>query len=286
MSAAFQGITGSIGACFAATCTHPIEIAKTRIQVSSGRSSKGVLQVILQVFRTEGFRGLFVGLSSQYIQTFLANFLFFFFYSIFRKRILKFYHETKDPNAEESKKQKLPASLNLLVGILAAIAQVLLITPVNVSLTRIKTNSPPANVGSNSLIPVLYKIAKREGFSRLYAGLGPSLILTINPGIEFMIVESLRDFWTSTIGQLDSSSTFTISAIAKIGATIMTYPYILAKVKMQNSGETNVMSLWQKLLKEGGIPALYTGLQIQLTKAVLFASLRNTAKEKLAKLLG
>jgi len=94
MSAAFQGITGSIGACFAATCTHPIEIAKTRIQVSSGRSSKGVLQVILQVFRTEGFRGLFVGLSSQYIQTFLANFLFFFFYSIFRKRILKFYHET------------------------------------------------------------------------------------------------------------------------------------------------------------------------------------------------
>lgn len=55
----------------------------------------------------------------------------------------------------------LPAAVNLAVGVAAGISQVLLITPINVALTRIKTNSPPATLQSNGLIPVIFKIAKR-----------------------------------------------------------------------------------------------------------------------------
>uniref|UniRef100_A0A7S4IVH3 Uncharacterized protein n=1 Tax=Vannella robusta TaxID=1487602 RepID=A0A7S4IVH3_9EUKA len=287
MSAAIQGLTGSVGACFSTTCTYPIDIVKTRIQAGE---TKGFLSVFFRIIKSEGLRGLFVGLSSQYIQTFLANFVFFFFYSIFRKRaqrLLRKQASKQNQSKEKVEETGLPASINLLVGILAAIAQVLLITPINVSLTRIKTNSPPANRGSNSLLPVLVKIAGSEGLGRLYAGLGPSLVLTVNPGIEFMIMETLKDLYTSNVSVEEpaSSVTFSISAIAKIGATILTYPLILAKVRMQNSGETNLFYLVAKMFKNGGITAMYTGLQIQLIKAVLFTSIRNTAKEKLVKLL-
>lgn len=121
---------------------------------------------------------------------------------------------------------------------------------------------------------------------RLYAGLGPALILTINPGLEFMLVETLRDFYRSKFSQQPTSSIiFIISAIAKIGATVLTYPSILAKVKMQNSGESNLFHVLKEIFKAGGFTAFYAGLQIQLFKAVLFASIRNTAKEKIERFL-
>lgn len=101
-----------------------------------------------------------------------------------------------------------------------------------------------------------------------------------------MIVETLKDFYRTKLSlQPNSAVTFSISAIAKIGATLCTYPYILAKVKMQNSGESSVFNVIKEIFKSGGFTALYVGIQIQLLKGVLFASIRNTAKEKIDKLI-
>ena len=127
----------------------------------------------------------------------------------------------------------------------------------------------------------------REGFSKLYAGIGPALILTVNPGIEFTIIESLADFYKEKTNQkrLGGLATFIISAIGKICATLVTYPYILSKVRMQNSGETNLFALVSKMISESGILGLYAGIQIQLLKSVMFACVRNLVKEKINSLM-
>ena len=123
----------------------------------------------------------------------------------------------------------------------------------------------------------------REGFSKLYAGIGPALILTINPGLEFTIMESLKDFYTDKTGKtkLSSSVNFVIAAMGKIGATLSTYPYILAKVRMQNSGETSMLTLVSKMFAETGVLGFYSGMQIQLIKSITFATTRNVMKELL-----
>ena len=113
------------------------------------------------------------------------------------------------------------------------------------------------------------------------------MILTVNPGIEFTIIESLADFYKDKTNQkrLGGLATFIISAIGKIGATLVTYPYILSKVRMQNSGETNLFVLVSKMISESGILGLYAGIQIQLIKSVMFACVRNLVKEKINSLM-
>lgn len=91
---ALQGITGSLGACISTTATYPIEVVKTRIQANAGGNS-GFIKIFLNIIKKEGFRGLFVGLSSQYVQTLLANFFFFYFYSKYRKQAQKMYQNRK-----------------------------------------------------------------------------------------------------------------------------------------------------------------------------------------------
>ena len=57
-------------------------------------------------------------------------------------------------------------------------------------------------------------------------------------------------------------------------ATIVTYPYIMAKVRLQwksSSKDLNykgILDVMQKVYKQEGIPGLYNGMQAQIAKAV------------------
>lgn len=76
---------------------------------------------------------------------------------------------------------------------------------------------------------------------------------------------------------------------AKIVATIVTYPYIMAKLRLQYKGSsssstrayTGTLDVIFRTLKYEGISGLYTGLSAQMLKSVLGAALMFTAKEKL-----
>ena len=105
-------------------------------------------------------------------------------------------------------------------------------------------------------------------------------MLTTNPGIEFTIIEALKDLYLRRLGRPTGSlATFAISAASKIGATLATYPYILAKVRMENSGAPSALLLLSEVYSAEGLLGFYKGVQIQLIKAVLFTSFRNTIKQ-------
>src|SRR3990167_11203516 len=88
MTDAFQqALAGLIGGCFATTVTYPIEIVRTRIQTGA---VQGLLEGFIFIYKKKGFRGYFDGLSSQYIQTALTNFLFYYFNSSFKTRWRKY----------------------------------------------------------------------------------------------------------------------------------------------------------------------------------------------------
>jgi solute carrier family 25 protein 39/40 len=55
--------TGSAAGCVAAIFTHPFDVAKTVLQVSSNESS--IRAVFHQLIQKEGFRGLCTGLSPR-----------------------------------------------------------------------------------------------------------------------------------------------------------------------------------------------------------------------------
>jgi len=76
----------------------------------------------------------------------------------------------------------------------------------------------------------------------------PSLMLVVNPAIQFMTYESIK---RRVIASLDGAQPpawifFIMGAIAKTIATWITYPLQLVQTKLRVSNITDVLSLFEK----------------------------------------
>jgi len=170
----------------------------------------------------------------------------------------------------------------LAIGVLAGSITQFIINPLSVATTRIKGKKPP--VGHN-IISTIYIIALQEGIGALYSGLNASLILTINPSIEFLVLDKLTKYYSLLLNRKpDNLSLMIIGAISKIIATLVTYPYTMAKSRLQSSSSLRIstVQILKKIITEEGFFALYIGLQAQLLKSALFSAFRSSGKEKIS----
>ncbi|KAJ1957096.1 hypothetical protein GGI12_005122, partial [Dipsacomyces acuminosporus] len=91
---------------------------------------------------------------------------------------------------------------------------------------------------------------------------------------------------------LTSAEAFWIGALSKTLATVITYPYIMAKVRLQwrpskeelEAGGDDVVykssaDVLKKVLRKEGIPGWYKGMQTQIIKAVITQALMLMIKE-------
>ena len=81
---------------------------------------------------------------------------------------------------------------------------------------------------------------------------------------------------------------FLLGALVKIIATTLTYPYIMAKVRLQiDQGKSfkGILDVWSQVFVSAGMTGLFAGLSAQLTKSVLTNAIHFTAKERLLFLL-
>lgn len=89
-----------------------------------------------------------------------------------------------------------------------------------------------------SFIGTWKQIISEQGYTGLWNGLQPSLILTVNPAITYGMFERIKSILLTKKGRnpnlgLTSWEVFFIGALSKTLATIVTYPYIMAKVRLQ-----------------------------------------------------
>ena len=77
---------------------------------------------------------------------------------------------------------------------------------------------------------------------------------------------------------------FMMGALTKSIATIITYPYILVKARLQAGKDEHIMESFRLTLKQNGWRGLYKGLGEQLSKAVLCQAILFALKDYLAKI--
>lgn len=232
-----EAIAGAAGALAALIAMYPIDVAKTRVQ-SSSTSKEGSIEMetskrkmmgsrTLAALRDltceNGGKALLQGLPVKSINAVTSNFIYFYFYSAFKRRF-------------EDLQGQLSVRKNLLAGCLAAIANVILTQPLDVLSTRYQVHT-----GRQShLLCKLWKEFSENPF-RLWKGVAPSLLLTVNPAINYTIYDRLKQLiinfrrqqqatnatsGTSKIGALEA---FLLASAAKIIATLVTYPLIRVK---------------------------------------------------------
>lgn len=125
----------------------------------------------------------------------------------------------------------LSTAMELVLGAAAGALTTLITTPVSVITTRQQTL--PACERQNAFA-TCSTIIKEEGIQGLWRGIKPSLILCINPAITYGSFEKIKQLVVKGLNTpLTPGVNFLVGALAKTLATVITYPYIMAKVRLQ-----------------------------------------------------
>ena len=281
-----EALSGLGGNIFSSNIIFPMDVVKIRMQVPNC-TYKNMFDGLFRIFNEEGLGALYTGLSSEMFKSCTQTFIYFFVYSSLKEYAKAFLIKREIQEAREKqeliikKYQQLPILINLLVGFIAGCITQIFVNPLSVIQTRII-----ANKRTGGIIQTANSIIKNEGILALYKGIIPTFILCINPAIQYLVFDNLKACYTSR--KPTAMENFIMGAISKVIATISTYPYIMAKVRLQYSSKSNysgTLDVILKILLQDGFFGLFAGLQPQLLKSILSGALLLMAKEKIAKLI-
>ncbi|KAF7312503.1 Fungal specific actin related protein [Mycena indigotica] len=228
---------------FSLSVVYPLDVAKTRIQVSKGKSKDDVsmITVLGRIFQKEGVAGFYKGFWATMLNTFSQQYAYFFFYSFVRTSYIARLSRKLPAGAAPP---ALSTAAELLLGAIAgALAQIFTI-PVSVIATRQQVGRQNKTTASteaydDSFLGVAREIVDEEGVGGLWLGIKPGLVLTVNPAITYGVFERVKSIFLAAQAKaggsekLSAGTSFLIGAVSKTLATVVTYPYIMAKVRVQ-----------------------------------------------------
>lgn len=314
-----SALAGALGACFSTAVVYPLDVVKTRIQVTSStargkrKDDLGMLSVLLEIFKQEGIKGWYRGFAATMLNTFSMQYAYFFFYSFMRSSYIKRMTLKLPPG---SKPPALSTAAELSLGAAAGALSQIFTIPVSVIATRQQVgrsiressqSSQDEEQVDESLLAVAREIIREDGVTGLWLGIKPGMVLTVNPAITYGVYERLKSLLllaSSANSKLTPGTSFLLGAFSKTLATIVTYPYIMAKVRIQaRSADTDAseskglpggrdgntkpkvihvgaLSLLLRVLRKEGFVGWYQGMSAQVIKAVLSQALLFVSKEQ------
>jgi adenine nucleotide transporter 17 len=163
------------------------------------------------------------------------------------------------------------------------------------------SDKTPSNASKKRLgfFDALTAILNKDGVAGLWRGIGPALVLVINPVLQYTVFEQLKNVLirrrtaklraqagvaATAVAILSDWDFFFLGALSKLVATSVTYPYIVLKSRLQ-AGSENARKYKSSfdgiltIIRDEGVKGLYKGienklLQSVLTAAILFAGQR------------
>ncbi|XP_016533863.1 peroxisomal membrane protein PMP34 isoform X2 [Poecilia formosa] len=179
-----HAVSGAVGSVTAMTVFFPLDTARLRLQVDENRKAKSTPAILADIVKEEGLLAPYRGWFPVICSLCCSNFVYFYCFHWMKASWLK-------------SRQSTP-STDLIVGIVAGVINVLLTTPLWVVNTRLKLqgskfhNSDIRPTNYSGILDAFKQIVRKEGVGALWNGTFPSLLLVLNPAIQFMVYEGLK----------------------------------------------------------------------------------------------
>ncbi|GFP95661.1 peroxisomal nicotinamide adenine dinucleotide carrier [Phtheirospermum japonicum] len=143
------------------------------------------------------------------------------------------------------------------------------------------------------------EVYNESGIAGFWKGIIPTLIMVCNPSIQFMIYESLlkrlrtkRSANQKSPMNISAMEIFLVGAVAKLGATVCTYPLLVVKSRLQAKQEiggnvslrySGTLDAIIKMIRYEGLSSFYKGMSTKIVQSVFAASVLFMVKEELVK---
>jgi transmembrane carrier protein len=318
-----HAVSGAAGSAISTAITYPLSLIVTRLQVqrqlrklghSSGEAEyKTILDAAEKIYKDEGgISAFFSGCGQDAVKTVVDSFLFFLAYNFVR-----------DSRLKSRGTKRLPMQEELGVGMLAGAISRLFTTPVQNIVTRKQTAAmirakidDPSKGPSTSMREIAAQIKQEKGILGFWSGYSATLVLTLNPALTFLFHETLLRMLVRRERKKNpgSNMTFIIAAMSKAMASVITYPFSLAKSRSQVSSKSpvtasiesiaekdsveqaahktaekmkqrTVFEMLVRISKEEGISGLYQGLEGEVLKGFFSHGLTMLLKERIHKVV-
>eukprot|EP00879_Flechtneria_rotunda_P002893 GHRR01003109.1.p1 GENE.GHRR01003109.1~~GHRR01003109.1.p1 ORF type:complete len:345 (+),score=94.33 GHRR01003109.1:315-1349(+) len=323
--AAVEGLAGAIGAIIALTSTYPLLTVSTLRALEAGDdvNGKGQLQGGLRLVpapirdvciyaREHSWRALFAGLKPAVAATAASQGVYHTVYSALRRmavthklRGARQAHATGQHSVSGGKSIGISVGASMVVASVAGVVNVLLTNPIWVVITQLQAIA--RHKPDISTLAVVRQIYREDGIAGFFKGLMPSVVMVVNPTIQYILYESLvarllelrskaRRYSHSNAKQrqhtgmaLGPLEIFALSALAKVGATLVTYPMLVVKNRLQAMNSqtqeemqySGVCDAVKRMLADEGVSAFYKGMQVKMLQTVLAAALLMMLKEEI-----
>ncbi|XP_015074905.1 peroxisomal nicotinamide adenine dinucleotide carrier [Solanum pennellii] len=312
------GIAGAGAGIVAQLITYPLDTVNTRQRTD--RNSKkmkktlGTIEHMCQVVKQEGWDRLYGGLAPSLVGTAASQGVYYYFYQILRNRA--------ETDALVRKKNGIGDGSvgmfsSLLVAALSGCVNVLLTNPIWVVVTRMQTHSrkdkdnhpkleasqdeisvvvEPPPYGTSHTIQEVYG---EDGISGFWNGVFPTLFMVSNPSIQFMLYETLlkkirkrRASSNKGANDVTALEIFLLGAVAKLGATVVTYPLLVIKSRLQAKQDVGAdkrhqykgtLDALMKIIRYEGFHGFYKGMGTKIVQSVLAAAILFMVKEELVR---
>ncbi|TYJ02090.1 hypothetical protein E1A91_A13G203300v1 [Gossypium mustelinum] len=224
-----EASSGAIGSLLSTTILYPLDTCKTKyqaeVQTHGQRKYRNLSDVLWEAVSTGQVLSLYQGLGTKNLQSFIAQFVYFYGYSYFKRLYL-----------ENSGSKSIGTKVNLILAAGAGACTAIVTQPLDTASSRMQTSAFGKSKG-------LWKTLTEGTLSDAFDGLGISLLLTSNPAIQYTVFDQLKqrllkqklkkaDHDSSPV-VLSAFTAFLLGAISKSIATFLTYPAIRCKVMIQ-----------------------------------------------------
>lgn len=299
-------VAACAGGMFSASALYPLEVLKTKMQAegsSSSRNDNGsdggdddddndeeqvtkrqltATDYAWKMYEKGGMSTFYTGVGTSAMQSAVEKALYFFAYTGLKNVV--------------SGDKELSTIPNLIVGCIAEWAHLPITLPIDCCTTAIQTSKDP-NKGS---VAIMMSLLSERGLKGMYKGIQAYTVLCLKPSIQYTVFEQIKQIVLAgrrkkggqrKLQSLSAMEAFFLGMVARTIATILTFPYLRAKVLLQaqasnsNTTKVSIPEMLGNMYRTGGIESLYQGIGPELTRGVLSAALMMMAKEKISLLV-
>ncbi|GAA6020526.1 hypothetical protein JCM10207_000031 [Rhodosporidiobolus poonsookiae] len=244
---------GGAAASWAAVCTHPLDLAKVRMQTSKG---KGFVQTLSDGVRAEGIRrGAYAGLTASILRQMTYSVTRFGIYDELKKQFQARHAPGTSVTAAE---MAIAASIAGAAGGLAG-------NPADVVLVRMTADAGrpvEQRLGYKHCFDGVFRIIREEGASALFRGVGPNcaraVLMNASQLATYDIFKNLI-LSTGLIGD-GLGLYFASSFMAGTVATTICAPFDVIKTRIMNaSGNVSIGGIITQSFKTEGVRWMFKG---------------------------
>lgn len=319
--ALINGLAGAGGGIIAQLLTYPLQTVNTRQQTerdpSDSSARDGTIRQMYQVVKQEGWERLYSGLTTSLVGTAASQGVYYYLYQVFRNRAETAAHDRWKKGIGDG---SVGMFESLVVAALSGCVNVLLTNPIWVVVTRMQTHKKTDKKQVTLALPcvpdeaiqaaiiehpsyrtshAVQELYDEAGLWGFWKGVVPTLIMVSNPSIQFMLYETLlKKMKTKRASNRKGADGFTaleiflLGAVAKLGATVVTYPLLVVKSRLQvKQGHDDdkrhqykgTFDAITKMIRYEGLSGFYKGMSTKVVQSVFAAAVLFMVKEELVK---